>query len=89
CLTNVVKHADAGRVVVRLTRASSPATGEDMLHFSFEDDGRGFDPTVRKQGLGLAGLRERVEALAGHFELFSAPGEGVKIKAIIPAKGAV
>lgn len=87
CLTNVVKHAEAGRVAVRLNRVANPATGEDMLHFSFEDDGRGFDPARRKQGLGLAGLRERVEALAGHFEIFSAPGQGVKIKAIIPAKG--
>jgi signal transduction histidine kinase len=33
------------------------------------------------------GLRERVEALAGHFELDSAPGRGVLLKAVIPAKG--
>jgi PAS domain S-box-containing protein len=88
CLTNVVKHAEASRVSVRLARRGNPANGDDELHFSFEDDGRGFDTTWRKQGLGLAGLRERVEALAGHFELVSAPGTGVRIKAIIPAKGA-
>jgi two-component system, NarL family, sensor histidine kinase UhpB len=88
CLTNVVKHADAGKVSIALCRDSNPAGGGDALRLHFEDDGRGFDTTVRQQGLGLAGLRERVEALAGHFELESAPGHGVRIEAIIPAKGA-
>jgi signal transduction histidine kinase len=33
------------------------------------------------------GLRERVEALAGQLELDSAPGRGVQVKAVMPAKG--
>lgn len=79
CLTNVAKHAGASRVTISLKRDGN------QVRFEFEDDGKGFDPTGRKQGLGLIGLRERVEALAGRFELRSAPGEGVRIRAAIPA----
>ena len=79
CLTNVAKHADAGRVSIALKRDG------DRVRFDFEDDGKGFDPSERKQGLGLIGLRERVESLDGKFELVSAPGSGVRIKAVIPA----
>ena len=78
CLTNVAKHADAGHVAISLMR------DRDQVRFNFEDDGRGFDPSGRKQGLGLIGLRERVESLSGRFELESAPGRGVRIRAAIP-----
>jgi len=81
CLTNVAKHANATQVSVSMARAAHE------LRFSFRDNGKGFDPSQRRRGLGLVGLRERVEALAGHFELDSAPGRGVLVKAVIPAKG--
>jgi signal transduction histidine kinase len=41
---------------------------------------------VRRQGLGLVGLRERVEALGGQFDLQSAPGQGTRVRASIPLK---
>ena len=82
CLTNVAKHAQAATVTIALARVEG---GE--VHFSFEDDGRGFDPGQRSQGLGLVGLRERVEALGGQFDLKSAPGHGVRVRASIPVKG--
>jgi signal transduction histidine kinase len=80
CLTNVAKHADATQVTVSMTRAANG------LRFSFSDNGKGFDPSQKRRGLGLVGLRERVEALAGQFELESAPGRGVQVKAMMPAK---
>jgi len=79
CLTNVAKHADATKVTVSMTRVANE------IRFSFSDNGKGFDPSQRRRGLGLVGLRERVEALAGHFELDSAPGGGVQVKAVIPS----
>jgi signal transduction histidine kinase len=81
CLTNVAKHADATQVGISMTRSVHE------LRFSFGDNGKGFDPSQKRRGLGLVGLRERVEALAGHFELDSAPGRGVHVKAVILAKG--
>ena len=84
CLTNVAKHAQATRVVISLARRVE-SDGEE-IRFSFEDNGLGFDPGVRRQGLGLVGLRERVEALEGNFDLQSAPGQGARIRAVIPVE---
>lgn len=80
CLTNVAKHADATQVAISMIRATQE------VRFGFNDNGKGFDPSQRRQGLGLVGLRERVEALAGRFELESGFGQGVRVKAVIPAK---
>jgi PAS domain S-box-containing protein len=87
CMTNVTKHAQASHVAICLAR-SPGAQGRDEVRFSFEDDGHGFDPGMRRQGLGLIGLRERVEALGGRFDLRSAPGEGTRVRASIPLTGA-
>jgi PAS domain S-box-containing protein len=87
CLTNVAKHAEATGVAISLARLASGDQSGEEVRFSFEDNGRGFDPGLRRQGLGLVGLRERVEALDGNFELQSAPGQGARIRASIPVRG--
>lgn len=80
CLTNVTKHAQAKGVQIRITR-SSPGSA---LQVDITDDGRGFDIDQPRTGLGLIGLRERVQALGGEFSLETAPGSGVHIRATIP-----
>ena len=87
CLTNVAKHAQATQVSISLARVAGSEHGGREVRFSFEDNGRGFDPCLRGQGLGLVGLRERVEALDGNFDLQSAPGQGARVRASIPVKG--
>jgi PAS domain S-box-containing protein len=84
CLTNVAKHAQATSVTIALAREPGGAQDGGAVRFGFEDNGRGFDPGRRRQGLGLVGLRERVEALSGSFDLQSAPGQGVRVRASIP-----
>jgi signal transduction histidine kinase len=71
-LNNVVKHAHARHLVVRL------AYGENSVHLEIRDDGRGFDPAVARQGggLGLLGIEERVQRIHGRWEIRSTPGEG-------------
>jgi two-component system sensor histidine kinase TtrS len=82
CLTNVAKHADACNVLMEL---SGKIRGVDRLvRFSVEDDGVGMDPDSAHRGLGLIGIRERVEALEGEFELQASPGEGVRIALVVP-----
>ena len=87
CLTNVAKHAQATSVTIVLARVGGAESDGGEIRFSFEDNGCGFDPGRRRQGLGLVGLRERVEALGGNFDLQSAPGQGVRVRASIPARG--
>ncbi|HEX6025174.1 MAG TPA: GAF domain-containing sensor histidine kinase [Solirubrobacter sp.] len=79
-LNNIVKHADARRVEVRV----SDRDGEISL--SVRDDGRGFDPQASTAGYGLLGMRERLALVGGTLDLESAPGEGTVLRAAIPAK---
>jgi signal transduction histidine kinase len=78
-LTNVARHAEAGRVEVRLS-------GDDgAVRVVVRDDGRGFDPrSVPADHRGLVGMRERIELLGGRLEIDAAPGKGTRVDATIP-----
>lgn len=79
-LHNVVKHAQATRCVVTLTRKP----GEYQV--TVEDDGRGFDvAAVPVNRMGLSSMRERVAQLGGRFELSSVAGQGTRVSASFPA----
>ncbi len=79
-LTNVVKHAGATRVHVRVTDL------DDTIEILLRDDGRGFDPTGAGTGFGLIGMRERVALVHGSLEVGSEPGEGTTLRALIPTR---
>jgi glucose-6-phosphate-specific signal transduction histidine kinase len=87
-LTNVVRHAGARNVWIRLSRETGPrdtALGGDTLSLSVEDDGRGMpEPMLDKDRLGLLGAQERVEALGGRFSVEARAGGGVRLRAEIP-----
>ncbi len=74
-LTNVVKHARAGRAEVK-------AWVEDgVLHLDVRDDGVG---GARADGTGLVGLQDRLAALGGRLRVESPPGDGTRIAATVP-----
>jgi signal transduction histidine kinase len=78
-LNNVLKHAHAARVSVRLVVADRGATLDVV------DDGVGFEPGLEGvEGFGLRGMRERVERLAGTLEVESSPGEGCRVHVEVP-----
>ncbi len=83
CLTNVVRHARAKHVTVSLRRTEEEHASP-KLELRVDDDGRGVDSAVVKNGLGLIGLRERVEALGGYFKIEGKPGTGTRVVAAIP-----
>ena len=62
-------------------RVSLRAIESRSLEIEVSDAGPGFDPTLQSNGLGLAGMRARVEALSGDFDIVSAPGRGAAIRA--------
>ncbi len=82
-LTNVARHAGAGRASVRLV-----ATPE-AVRLVVEDDGRGFDPSHVDGGRqGLVGMGERVEMLGGTLDVQSASGGAItRIEATVPLEG--
>jgi len=78
-LTNVIRHADAGVVEVALE------ADEESICLTVADDGKGFDPAaVGGAGFGLLGMRERVRAFEGTFDVASTPGEGTRIRVALP-----
>lgn len=79
--TNVVRHARASRVEVRLSVDGGQA------ELCIADDGRGgVDQT--NAGNGLRGLRERVEALEGQLHIDSARGQGTRLRIRLPLASA-
>ena len=78
--TNITRYAHAKKVSTSLS-----IIGE-TIRVTIEDDGKGFDvPTVKsKKSFGILGMKERVDSLAGQFELISSPGKGTEIIISIP-----
>jgi signal transduction histidine kinase len=81
-LTNVVKHACAGRVDLQIR------SSEDRLDVLVSDDGEGFDTDAERSGFGLAGMRERVELAGGELQIESSPGAGTRVMASLPLAAA-
>ena len=85
-LTNVTRHSGARNVRIRLTRDVKG------LRCLIRDDGVGFDvPAVlsraERKGLGLAGMRERLNAVGGTLQINSEPGRGTELLVRVPVEG--
>ena len=78
-LTNIAKYADASAAEVEAT------TREGVLQVWVRDDGRGGADFGR--GSGLAGLKDRIEALGGRISLHSPPGAGTTLQIALPLNG--
>jgi signal transduction histidine kinase/ligand-binding sensor domain-containing protein len=81
-VTNVLKHAAAHRIWVKLDMETR------RLYLRILDDGRGFEQTDvfsdRAGHFGLIGMRERAERLGGELHLKSRPGEGTQVEVTVP-----
>jgi len=78
-LTNVSKHAGAHKVEVSLK-----ATGEWVVG-TIADNGCGFDTgAIRRDGLGLVGMDERIRELGGHLRVISVAGQGTRAEFRLP-----
>ncbi|MEE8373607.1 MAG: sensor histidine kinase, partial [Dehalococcoidia bacterium] len=83
-ITNIIKHAHAKTVRIRLQLAGSAIVG------SIEDDGVGFDvDSLRRErgrgvAVGLLGMEERISLLDGELSVESQPGTGTRVHFRIP-----
>nr|XP_061812150.1 oxygen sensor histidine kinase response regulator DevS/DosS-like [Nerophis lumbriciformis] len=78
-LHNVVKHAQARQVKIRLSSTVS------QLLLEVIDDGVGPAPRAKSTGLGLTSMRSRAEELGGRCELIAAAGGGSVLRVELPA----
>lgn len=83
-MTNVARHAAAGRVLVGV-RGSPSAEASAGLRIVVRDNGCGFDPAAVAYTAGLDGMRESVHAFGGRLSIRSRPGAGTRIEANLPA----
>ncbi len=78
-LTNVVKHANASKVSVRL---ETPFGG--WFRLTVQDDGQGFAVEESLEGMGIVGMRDYAEAVGGECVILGAPDKGTQVTATLP-----
>jgi PAS domain S-box-containing protein len=80
-LSNVARHAHASQVTLTLTR-----TDDDVI-VSLQDNGIGFDPVQPnwQNGVGLLGIRERIESIGGRMTLHTG-SSGTNLLIQVPLK---
>jgi signal transduction histidine kinase len=79
-LTNAARYSKAAHIRIEIDQE------RDSLRCLISDDGVGFEveSCVRRGGLGLRGMRERLGALGGSLQIVSAPGQGAQISFHLP-----
>jgi signal transduction histidine kinase len=88
-IVNITRHAGAETVLIQLSADQSGVTVE------IEDDGVGFDPNGiaaepgSLRGIGLLGMRERIEIVGGTLRIDSEPGGGTHVVMTVPLARAV
>jgi PAS domain S-box-containing protein len=84
-LNNALKHAAATLVTIHMH------SDDQSVELEVADDGLGFDPEAvsDRGGVGLISMRERAERLNGSLTIFSAPGEGTRVRISVQLSGDV
>jgi signal transduction histidine kinase len=79
-LRNVSKHAGVAQCRMHI------AVSSDRIELQVRDQGKGFvaDDSARGRGLGLISMAERARLADGRLEIWSRPGEGTSVRAMIP-----
>ncbi len=72
-MSNIIKYAHATVVNINLS-----ATADSVI-LHIKDNGRGFDPRVQSNGIGLENIRRRTKLFEGMFKLTTAPGTGCEV----------
>ena len=77
-LNNIVKHARATRVLIRLSME-----GPNLV-VTMTDNGVGFDVSRHRKGVGITNIISRAELFSGKVEIQSQPGEGTTLAVSLP-----
>lgn len=72
-LNNIVKHAHANNITIVLSST------DREIKIAITDDGKGFDTSLQRKGIGLSNIRSRTELYHGTMEVISSPGEGCRL----------
>lgn len=82
-LSNALRHSGADRIEIRVERT------DEEVALEVTDDGRGFEapaaPEAEGRGLGILGMYERAHGVGGELTIESEPGQGTRVRAVVPA----
>lgn len=81
-LNNIMKHAAASTVSIRLRLINENEL--DHVELVIKDDGKGFDPALKRNGVGLRNIISRAELFGGNVTIQSKPGQGCELKVLFP-----
>jgi signal transduction histidine kinase len=77
-LNNIIKHSGASYVQIYIKNK------KDYLALIIRDNGAGFDPSKKSNGIGITNMKSRAESSRGSLSIRSASGNGCTLKAILP-----
>jgi len=79
CVNNVIKHAQATSLSVQIDK------DETGISVTIEDNGKGFNPTEKADGLGLRNMKARLSLISATIDIDSAPGKGTLVVIHVPS----
>ena len=79
-LNNIIRHSGADRIRLQLK------TTPEVAILAIIDNGKGFDPSIPRKGLGLSNIANRAGLFNGRMDIISNPGEGCTIQVTLPLK---
>jgi signal transduction histidine kinase len=79
-LNNIIKHAKASIVKIALSQ------NKTAILLTISDNGSGFDPTKKRNGIGIANIKSRAEFYKGRAQFVSQPGKGCVLTVTFPVR---
>jgi len=79
-LSNILKHANASSVLIELKKE------ENQIELEIRDNGKGFDTTLHRKGVGITNITSRASLYDGIVHIDSAPGKGCTLRVTLPTK---
>jgi signal transduction histidine kinase len=73
-LNNIVKHADASVITIDIIQK------KHLLQVTVEDNGKGFDTSMKRKGIGISNIISRTELFNGRVKIDSSPGNGCRMQ---------
>jgi PAS domain S-box-containing protein len=77
-INNIIKHSKCSEVLISIKEC-----GDDIC-INIDDNGQGFDTKKKREGIGISNIMNRIQSFDGSFKLESSPGNGCKLKVILP-----
>ena len=78
-VNNIMKHAAAKNVLIELK------TTQQHIAITVADDGKGFTPGKKRNGIGISNIMNRIESYNGEISIDSSPGNGCTVKILLPS----